>query len=508
MSKRENRLFYLQKQQQLVKNVFTFCLFACLSTGVFSQTKDKKNAKSNALVVTPSSSTAPAATININQVNVNKDLNNNANPNDIDRVIAVVNREVITEQELKNRVDLITKQFTEAKKPLPSKDIVQKEVLERLIDESIMYQEATILGVRILEQELESILNNIANQNKLTLEQFKNATTTNGTNWDKYKQNIRREVVISRYRERSVESKLKISDTEIDAFINTQIKILQSNESSRAVEPEMIDIAQILIPIPTGASSAEIASLQSKAQTIYDQTSKEAEFLKYANQIAASDKNIRVQDLGYRTIDRLPQVFVEATKGLSIGGLAPKVIQTPAGFHILKVLDRKSSAPVSQSNQSESIYITQSEANQMMLTVKQGASEEEVIRRLKTFRDQIKAKTTNFTDIAKKYSEDPNVVKNQGYLGWISPGQVPPEIDVALSRLNPGELSDPFQTEFGWHIVQLINRRQSEVTAAQQKEYARAALRQSKLMQANEDWIRELRDNATIELRPPYTMNK
>jgi len=502
MSKRENQLFYLQKHQQLVKYLLTFCLFACLGTSAFSQTKDKKSTKSNTPLETPTKVTAPITS------NVNKDVNDKANPNDIDRVIAVVNREVITEHELKTRIEILTKQFAEAKKPLPSKDIVQKEVLERLIDESIMYQEATILGVRVLEQELDGILNNIATQNKLSLEQFKTATEKSGTSWEKYKQNIRREVVISRYRERSVESKLKISDAEIDAFVNTQIKRPQSNQALGNVEPEMIDIAQILIPVPTGASNSEIASLQSKAQTIYDQTSKEAEFMKYANQLAATDKTIRVQDLGFRTLDRLPQIFVETTNGLSPGDLAPKVIKTAAGFHILKVLDRKSGSSASQSNQSESIYITQSEVNQMMLKVKQGTSEEEVIRRLKTFRDQIKAKTVNFTDIAKKYSEDPNVVTNQGYLGWISPGQVPPEIDVALSRLNLGELSDPFQTEFGWHIVQLINRRQSEVTAAQQKEYARAALRQSKLMQANEDWIRELRDNATIELRPPYSMTK
>jgi len=502
MSKRENHLYYQKKQQQLVNYILTFCLFVCISANAFSQTKDKKSTKSNPPVVTSTSSES--------KINLNTDVKDKTNPNDIDRVIAVVNREVITEHELKNRIELISKQFAEAKKPLPSKEIVQKEVLERLIDESIMYQEATILGVRVLEQELDGILSNIANQNKLTLEQFKTATEKNGTSWDKYRQSIRREVVISRYRERSVESKIKISDAEIDAFISTQIKRPQASEVAGTLEAEMIDIAQILIPIPTGASNAEISALQSKAQAIYDQTSKESEFMKFANQLATSDKTIRVQDLGYRTSDRLPQVFVEATNGLSAGGLAPKVIKTAAGFHILKVLDRKSSASssVSQGNKSESIYITQSEVNQMMLTVKQGTNEDEVIRRLKTFRDQIKAKTVNFTDIAKKYSEDPNVSKNQGYLGWISPGQVPPEVDVALSRLNPGELSDPFQTEFGWHIVQLINRRQSEVTAAQQKEYARAALRQSKLLQANEDWIRELRDNATIELRPPYSMTK
>jgi peptidyl-prolyl cis-trans isomerase SurA len=502
MSKRENHLYYQKKQQQLVNYILTFCLFVCISANAFSQTKDKKSTKSNPPVVTSTSSES--------KINLNTDVKDKTNPNDIDRVIAVVNREVITEHELKNRIELISKQFAEAKKPLPSKEIVQKEVLERLIDESIMYQEATILGVRVLEQELDGILSNIANQNKLTLEQFKTATEKNGTSWDKYRQSIRREVVISRYRERSVESKIKISDAEIDAFISTQIKRPQASEVAGTLEAEMIDIAQILIPIPTGASNAEISALQSKAQAIYDQTSKESEFMKFANQLATSDKTIRVQDLGYRTSDRLPQVFVEATNGLSAGGLAPKVIKTAAGFHILKVLDRKSSASssVSQGNKSESIYITQSEVNQMMLTVKQGTNEDEVIRRLKTFRDQIKAKTVNFKDIAKKYSEDPNVAKNQGYLGWISPGQVPPEVDVALSRLNPGELSDPFQTEFGWHIVQLINRRQSEVTAAQQKEYARAALRQSKLLQANEDWIRELRDNATIELRPPYSMTK
>ena len=232
--------------------------------------------------------------------------------------------------------------------------------------------------------------------------------------------------------------------------------------------------------------------------------------MKFANQLSAKDKLIRVQDLGYRSLDRLPQIFVDATKDARSDTLVPKVIQTAAGFHILKVLDRKSSGSnnASGSTNSDSIFITQNEINLMLLAIKQGVSEDDVVRKLKLFRDQIKAKTSKFEDIALKYSEDPNVASNKGYLGWISPGQVPPEIDVALSRLNPGEVSEPFQTEFGWHIVQLINRRQTEVTGAQQKEYARANLRQIKLVQATSDWLRELRDNATIELRPPYTMSK
>ena len=208
-------------------------------------------------------------------------------------------------------------------------------------------------------------------------------------------------------------------------------------------------------------------------------------------------------------MDRLPQIFVDATNDVSVGALVPRVIQTGAGFHILKILDRKNSANSSTgSSKSDSIFITQNEVSQIMLLMKQGVNEDDLVRKLRTFRDQIRAKTAKLEDLAKKYSEDPNVVNNKGYIGWISPGQVPPEIDVALSRLNPGDVSDPFQSEYGWHIVQLINRRQTEITGAQQKEYARANLRQIKLIQATKDWIRELRDNATIELRPPYTMSK
>ena len=504
MSKKGHYLPHHHNNHILLKKILAIICIALLSANTYAQTKAKPKEKAN----TSSGQVAPPVpqvTSPVPQVVVEK-----TNSNDIDRVIAVVNREVITEQELRTRIDIVSQQFLEAKKPLPSKDIVLKEVFERLIDESIMYQESTMSGIRVLDQELDGILGNIANQKNQTVEQLKAATEKSGMRWDKYRQNLRREVMIARFRERSVESKIKITDAEIDAFVNSQIKRSQNPETVNSQGPDMIDVAQILLPIPTGASSSEIATLKAKAQTIYEQAVKESEFMKFATQLSSTDKSVRVQDLGYRTVDRLPQIFIDATKGVDSGGLAPQVIQSPAGFHILKVLDRKSngSDQAAKTNKSDSIFITQSEVNQMMLIVKQGMNEEDIVRKLKTFREQIRAKTAKFTDIAKKYSEDPNVLKNSGYMGWISPGQVPPEVDVALSRLNPEELSEPFQTEYGWHIVQLLNRRQAEVTGAQQKEYARAALRQSKLLQANEDWIRELRDNATIELRPPYTIAK
>ena len=493
MSKKGKNLKYQNKQYFLANFLFALSTMLYFCTEANAQTPLRAN--SGASPVTPVNKSSP------NEIEKN-------NSSDIDRVIAIVNREIITEQELKARINLITQQFLEAKKPLPSKEIVQKEVLERLIDESIIYQESSIYGVRILEQEMDNILANMANQKNQTVEELRKATEKSGINWEKFKQNIRREIIISRFRERAVESKIKITDAEIEAFINSQIKRPQAADT--VIDSELIDIAQILVPIPTGASNSEILALKTKAQEIFDQANKEPEFMKFANQLSAKDKLIRVQDLGYRSLDRLPQIFVDATKDASSDTLVPKVIQTAAGFHILKVLDRKSSGSnnASGSTNSDSIFITQYEINLMLLAIKQGVSEDDVVRKLKLFRDQIKAKTSKFEDIALKYSEDPNVASNKGYLGWISPGQVPPEIDVALSRLNPGEVSEPFQTEFGWHIVQLINRRQTEVTGAQQKEYARANLRQIKLVQATSDWLRELRDNATIELRPPYTMSK
>jgi peptidyl-prolyl cis-trans isomerase SurA len=501
--KKRKYLFYSKKHQKLTKYFFVLSLLGFVATGLYAQTKDKTkdNTKVKPIVSSPSN-VAPIIPI--------KEIQNKPKTNEIDKVIAIVNREVITEQELKKRIDIISQQFIQTKKPLPPKDVIVREVLERLIDESIMFQEASSSGIRVLEQEMDGFLANIANQRNITVNQLKIEIEKSGTSWDKYQQSIRRDVVISRFRERAVESKIKITDLEIEAFINNQIKRTQAIETGSSAEPDLIAIAQVLIPIPTGASNSEIAALKVKAQTIYEQAGKEAEFLKFANQLAVTDKLIRAQDLGYRTADRLPQVFIEATNGIQAGGLAPQVIQTAAGFHVLKVLDRKVNAATQASNtsKSDSIYINQSEVNQILLQMKQGANEQDLIRRLNNFRGQILAKTANMSDLAVKFSEDPNASGNKGYLGWISPGQVPPEFDVTLSRLSPGQVSEPFQTEFGWHIVQLINRRQAEVTGAQQKEYARASLRQMKLIQANEDWIRELRDNATIELRPPYTMTK
>ena len=426
---------------------------------------------------------------------VNKNIN--TDPKEIDRVIAVVNREVITYKELLVRVRLVEQQLQEAKRAVPPRDVLEKQAFERLIDESIMFQEAQNMNLRIPDPELDFIINNVAAQQNLSVEQFLANVKKDGFTEKKFRENFRRDVVISRYRERAVESKVKISDAEITDYINMRV-----GQANSAEDQELLYLAQILVPLQDGVSSSDLSQAREKAEAILAKVTNEVDFLQYANALVKTDKLVRVQDLGYRSIDRLPKLFIDASVNVKAGQLIPQVVRSPAGFHILKMLDRK--AP----NQNKTIQIVQNEIRQILITQKPGVLDEDTQRRLRNYRDQVLSKTVDFGDLAKKFSEDKNTASQQGYIGWVSPGQSLAEFDVALANLRAGSVSDPIRTEFGWHLLQVINTRQTEVTLAQQKEFARAAIRQEKLDRAYQDWVRELRDSATIDLRPPYTLQK
>jgi peptidyl-prolyl cis-trans isomerase SurA len=277
---------------------------------------------------------------------------------------------------------------------------------------------------------------------------------------------------------------------------------MRVGQANPAEDQELLYLAQILVPLQDGVSSSDLSQAREKAEAILAKVTNEVDFLQYANALVKTDKLVRVQDLGYRSIDRLPKLFIDASMNVKAGQLIPQIVRSPAGFHILKMLDRK--AP----SQDKTIQIIQNEIRQILITQKPGVLDEDTQRRLRNYRDQVLSKTVDFGDLAKKFSEDKNTASQQGYIGWVSPGQSLAEFDVALANLRAGSVSDPIRTEFGWHLLQVINTRQTEVTLAQQKEFARAAIRQEKLDRAYQDWVRELRDSATIDLRPPYTLQK
>jgi peptidyl-prolyl cis-trans isomerase SurA len=251
-----------------------------------------------------------------------------------------------------------------------------------------------------------------------------------------------------------------------------------------------------VISVPGNASQADIAVAREKAEGLLKQASAEKDFLGFSKRVAVTGSGIRSEDLGYRTLDRLPQLLVDAANNISANQMVPRLLQSGAGFHIVKVMDRKGAAVAS----SVDITITQTQARHILLKHRSGVTDQEAQRRLNSFKEQIKTKVSDFSQIAKKYSEDGSA-PGGGALGWMSPGELVPEFEQAMNRLNINEVSEPVRTEFGWHLIQVIERRNTKLSSDKQRDYARAALRERKLDQAYEDWIRQIRDGATVEIR-------
>lgn len=409
----------------------------------------------------------------------------------IDEVVAVVDTSLVTKLELENRITSIEKQFKAANRPLPPADDLRAQVLERLISERIQQNLAKDAGIKVSDKDLDRIIGNIAAQSKLSVSEFKQKIEKEGNNFNKYKEEIRKEVQAARLREREVDARVQVSENEIDSYIaeKNRGKLLQAGNDE-------IYLAQLVITIPANASEADIAAAKSKAEEIFKQAGLEKDFLSFGKKLALPGSGIRVEDLGYRTLDRLPQLFVDGAQGVGANQMIPRVLQSGAGFHVIKVIDRKGSI----SNNAQNIVVTQTQARHILLRHRPGVTDLEAQRRLNNFKDQIKVKASDFAQLAKKHSEDGSA-PNGGNLGWMSPGELVPEFEQAMNQLNINEVSDPVRTEFGWHLIQVVERRQAQLSADKQRDYARAAIREKKLDQAYQDWLRQIRDAATVEIR-------
>jgi peptidyl-prolyl cis-trans isomerase SurA len=408
----------------------------------------------------------------------------------IDEVIAIVDTSLVTRLELETRIAQIEKQFKAANRTLPQADQLKSQVLERLISEKIQLNLAKESGVKVTDKDLERIIMNIAGQNKLSLEEFKSKVAKEGLTFDKYKEDLRKEVQIARLREREVDARVQVSESEIDSYIS------EKTRSRAMANSDEIYLAQILVS-PASSSDSDVAAAKAKAEDILKQATKEKDFAAFSKRVALPGSGMRSEDLGYRSPDRLPQIFVDAAQGVSGNQMVPRIIQSGAGFHVIKVIDRKGS-PTTPSQ--ADIVVTQTLARHILIRHRSGVTDGETQRRLSIFRDQIKVKAADFGDMAKKYSEDGSA-QSGGNLGWMSPGELVPQFEQAMNQLNVGEVSEPVRTEFGWHLIQVIERRQTQLSADKQREYARAALREKKLDQAYEDWLRQIRDAATVEIR-------
>jgi peptidyl-prolyl cis-trans isomerase SurA len=428
----------------------------------------------------------------------------------IDGVVAVVNTGFVTRKEIDDRIAALKKQGAK----LPDDVTLRKAILERLILEKIQLQNAAQEGVKVTNKELDKIIEDIAAKNKSSYAEFKAKVIATGSTFERYREMLRDDIIVTRYREREVEGKLKISDAEIDNFIAERTRAMASGGAPRSTpaakgELEEIDVAQIFIPVDAGAGAGTQAEAKKKADALLRDARGDVDFLQLGAMAAKENPKIKFQELGYRTPDRLPQLFYEAIRNTGSGQTANAVVKSPAGYHVLKVLDRRAAgasapqqqaaAPDAGSTTPQNIPITQTLARHILLRSRAGLTDQDAERRLQGFRDQIRTKTADFSELAKKYSEDGSA-PNGGELGWMGPGDLVPEFEQAMNRLQIGEVSSPVKTEFGWHLIQVLERREGQLTVEKQRQFARAAIRERKFEQAYQEWMRELRDNATVKI--------
>jgi len=463
--------------------------------------------------------TLPAGVSTVNAASSNA----SSRVRNLDGVAAIVNTGYITRKDIDDRVLEIEAQMIKSGKKLPDQATFRKEVLERLIVEKIMLQEAENTGIIISDKELDTIISKIAAQNKLTVAEFREKVIQNGMSLKQYRDILRNDVVLARLRDREVEGQIKISDAEIDNYIIERMQMMAAANSPQAQNqepskpgsgPEEIDVAQIFIPVDTNAGLGTQTEARKKAEALLKAARGDIEFMQLGAQAAKEDPNIKFQELGYRTPERLPQIFYESVRNLGAGQVATAVLKSPAGFHVLKVLDRRSisarppnSAPVpptgdpnnAEITTPQNIMVTQTLARHILVRPRVGFSDTDAERKLNGLREQIKLKAGDFGELAKKFSEDGSA-PNGGLLGWMGPGDLVPEFEQAMNRLQIGEVSAPVKSQFGWHLIQVVERREAQLTVDKQRQFAKAALRERKVEQAYQDWVRQLRDNATVKL--------
>lgn len=398
-----------------------------------------------------------------------------------DYIVAVVNQEPITHTDVDKRVTRIQDTSPPGTR-LPPPDELRQQVLDALIDEKVQISFAKTMGMDISDAEVDAAIENIAAQNQLSLADLKSRMQADGLDFQRYRNSLREQILLQRLREREVGNRIQISDADIDTFIK---------EDPAAQTEVALNVAHILIAVPDKATPAQVQALQAKAQGIQERAAQGANFTQLAKDFS-SDTNTRDQGgaFGLRPISRLPELFVATAGKLKVGQVAP-LVRSNAGFHIIKLVERENSA--------QATY-TQQRARHILLRTAPKVSTDEQVARMNDIRKQITGGTASFAQMARQYSEDGSAAKG-GDLGWAAPGQFVPEFEKVLITLQPGQISEPVVSRYGVHLIQLIERREVQLTDQQKREAAKSVLRERRFESTYEEWARELRAAAWIDMR-------
>jgi peptidyl-prolyl cis-trans isomerase SurA len=411
-------------------------------------------------------------------------------PQVVDTIAAVVNNEVITSQELESRVRQIERRLRSQGVAVPPRAELQKQLLERLIVDRAQIQLANEIGIRVDDLTIDRAIARIAEQNKLSLQEFRNQLEREGTPFGRFRDEIREEIIMQRLREREVGNKVQISESEVDNF-------LAENKGALQREQQEINLAQILVRIPENASAEQIAQRRQRAEEAVKLLTEGRDFANVAATYSDSADSLKGGEIGWRTLERLPQLFVDAVANVNQGDLA--LVKSANGFHILKVLGKRTVAPGAKDG-AQPVTVQQTRVRHILVKVNQVVSAAEARRKLVELKERLDNKAASFEDLAKLHSNDLSASKG-GDLGWIYPGDTVPEFERAMDALQPGQVSEPVESPFGYHLIQVLERKADDVSKERRRMVARQMLRERKLEEATEDWLRQLRDRAYVEYR-------
>ncbi|MBI4807529.1 MAG: peptidylprolyl isomerase [Nitrosomonadales bacterium] len=402
-------------------------------------------------------------------------------PVSIDRVEVVVNDDVITRKELDLRVASVTRMLQKQKTALPDRNILERQVQERMIIERLQVQFAKESGVRVDDAQLDKTILRIAQQNKFaTVAAFRAKLEQDGTDFREFREEIRNEMISVRLREREVDSKLVISENDVDNYL--------SNQERQEGKGEELQLAHILIVVPEQASADKIQTYRNRAEQALAKLRGGDSFAQVAAGFSDAQDALKGGEIGWRPADRLPPLFAESLQKMKPGEVSP-ILRSPNGFHIVKLLDRRS--------KDTPVVIIQTHARHILIKTSELVSENEAKSRLQEIKQRID-KGADFAEQAKLHSEDGSAPQG-GDLSWLSPGETVPEFEGAMDALKVGQVSGLVQSGFGWHLIQVMERRNTDVSVEQKRQRARNAIRTFKSDEAFQDWLRQLRDRAFVE---------
>lgn len=399
----------------------------------------------------------------------------------LDHIVAIVNDEVITRQELAKRYQEVVQNLSRQNTPLPPREALEKQLLERMVTELALQQHARNTGVRVDPTQIERALQRIAAQNKLDLAGLAAALEKSGQSIDGMRNTIRNELLIARARERDVDNRISVTDAEIEGYLQTQVQ--------QGVETEY-NFAHILVTVPENASPEAIQARRARAEDILAQLARGADFAQLSASHSDASNALQGGAFGWLASGKIPTLFAEALKPLQPGQVSP-LLRSGNGFHILRLNDKR--------GLDATLSVTQTHARHILIKTNELTSEADARNRLLQLKERID-NGVKFDELARLHSEDASATKG-GDLGWINPGDTVPDFEKAMNALQPGEISAPIQSPFGWHLIQVLERRDQDVTQERQKLMARQAIRERKAEEAFQDWVRQIRDSAYVELR-------